>query len=214
MPFPAYTVETRGLPVGATVLLYTDGLVERPGELLDTGLERLSLAATGEEGGPERLCDGLVRRLVPTGAASDDVAVLALHSPALGDRFRLQLPADAARLASMRALLRRWLRHVGASDRELAEVLTAAGESAANAIEHGSASPGHFVEVAGEHSAGEVTLTVRDTGSWRPSRADGRGRGLVMMRALMDRVDVTPTPEGTRVEMRRRLGIEEHAANA
>ena len=142
MPFPAYKEETRELPTGATVLLYTDGLVERPGEMLDAGLERLSNAATAVEGGPERLCDGLVRRLVPAGAASDDVAVLALHSPPLGDRFRLQLPADAARLASMRALLRRWLRNVGATDRELAEILTATGESAANAIEHGSESAG------------------------------------------------------------------------
>ena len=214
MPFPDYREETRELPAGATVLLYTDGLVERPGEMLDAGLERLSSAAMALEGGPERLCDGLVGRLVPAGAASDDVAVLALHSPPLGDRFRLRLPADPVRLASMRALLRRWLRHVGATDRELAEVLTAIGESAANAIEHGSESPERSVEIEGDYVEGEISLVVRDTGSWRPSRADGRGRGLVMMRALMDRVDVTPAPEGTTVEMSRRLGAEDRVVNA
>ena len=42
-------------------------------------------------------------------------------------------------------------------------------------------------------------LTVRDTAPGAPSRADGRGRGLVMMRALMDHVDVTPRREGTTV---------------
>ena len=214
MPFPAYEEESRDLPPGATVLLYTDGLVERPGELLDDGLARLSGAATTIGGGPERVCDAIVKRLVPAGAASDDVAVLALHSPPLDRVFRLQLPADPSRLASMRALLRRWLRHLGATERDVAEILTATGEAAANAIEHGSESLERPVEVLGEEDAGEVALSVRDTGSWRPSRADGRGRGLVMMRALMDHVDVTPAPEGTTVEMRRRLGAEDQAVNA
>lgn len=212
MPFPSYREQTRTLPAGATVLLYTDGLVERPGELLDTGLARLAKAAAAVEGGPERLCEALVRGLVPGGAASDDVAVLALHSPPLSVRFRLQLPADAARLGSMRALLRRWLRHVGASDRDIAEVLSATGEAAANAIEHGSESPERPVEVSGERRDGGVDLVVRDTGSWRPSRADGRGRGLVMMRAMMDAVDVVPAPGGTTVTMRRHLDVEEREA--
>ena len=213
MSFPSYSQETRHLPPGATVLLYTDGLVERPGELLDSSLERLATTARGAGDGPERLCDGLVRRLVPGGAASDDVALLALHSPPLGDRFSLQLLADPERLASMRALLRRWLRHVEASDRELAEILIASGEAAANAIEHGSASPERSFRVSGAASGGEVELIVRDTGHWRPSRADGRGRGLVMMRALMDDVEVSPSPEGTTVRMRRRLRLEERAAS-
>jgi len=213
MSFPAYSEETRQLPAGATVLLYTDGLVERPGELLDTGLERLATAARGADDGPERLCDGLVRGLVPAGAASDDVALLALHSPPLGDRFSLQLPAEAVRLASMRALLRRWLRHVDASDRDVGEILIAVGEAAANAIEHGSDSPDRTFQVSGSATAGEVELTVRDTGNWRPRRADGRGRGLVMMRALMEEVDVSPGPDGTTVRMRRTLGFEDRAAS-
>jgi anti-sigma regulatory factor (Ser/Thr protein kinase) len=214
MPFPSYSEETRPLPTGATVLLYTDGLVERPGELIDLGLARLSAAAASAEGGPERLCESLVRRLVPTGAGGDDVAVLALHNPPLGDRFQLQLPAEPVRLASMRALLRRWLRHVGASDRELAEILTATGEAAANAIEHGSASPGRSIEISGEQAGGQIEVILRDTGNWRPSRADGRGRGLVLMRALMDAVDVTPAPDGTTVTLRRRLHSEDRAVNA
>lgn len=212
MSFPTYTSETRELPPGATVLLYTDGLVERPGEMLDSGLERLAATARGAGDGPERLCDGLVRGLVPGGAASDDVALLALHSPPLGDRFSLQLSADAARLASMRALLRRWLRHVEATDRDLSEILVATGEAAANAIEHGSESADRSFQVSGLAAGGEVELTVIDSGHWRPSRADGRGRGLVMMRALMDDVEVSPGPDGTTVRMRRTLGLKERAA--
>ena len=213
MSFPSYTEETRELPAGATVVLYTDGLVERPGEVLDSGLERLVARAQNAEDGPERLCDALLRGLVPGGAASDDVALLALHSPPLGDRFSLHLNAEATRLASMRALLRRWLRHVDASDTDVAEILIASGEAAANAIEHGSDSPERSFQVSGLASDGEVELTVRDGGHWRPSRADGRGRGLVMMRALMDDVDVSPGPQGTTVRMRRTLRVEERAAS-
>ena len=213
MPFPAYTEEIRELPPGATVLLYTDGLVERPGELLDSGLKRLAAAAQRAGDGPERLCDALVGGLVPGGAASDDVALLALHSPPLSDRFSLSLNADPVRLASMRALLRRWLRHVEATERDLGEILIAVGEAAANAIEHGSESPARSFQVSGLAEGGEVRLTVMDTGHWRPSRADGRGRGLEMMRALMDEVEVTPGPDGTTVRMRRRLGFEDRAAS-
>ena len=57
-------------------------------------------------------------------------------------------------------------------------------------------------------------MTLRDTGNWRPSRADGRGRGLVLMRALMDVADVAPAPEGTTVTLRRRLHVEDRAVNA
>jgi anti-sigma regulatory factor (Ser/Thr protein kinase) len=46
---------------------------------------------------------------------------------------------------------------------------------------------------------------VRDFGSWRAERAGDRGRGLSLMRALMDTVEVTPTPEGTTVRLRRTL---------
>ncbi len=46
VPFPTYEETTIPLVPGATVLLYTDGLVERPGESLDEGLEWLRDFAT------------------------------------------------------------------------------------------------------------------------------------------------------------------------
>jgi serine phosphatase RsbU (regulator of sigma subunit) len=66
------------LEPGATVLLYTDGLIERRGEDLDTGIERLrrTLADLGDV--PlDDVCDALLLRL---GAdAEDDVALLAVR---------------------------------------------------------------------------------------------------------------------------------------
>ncbi|MCU1593858.1 MAG: putative sensor protein [Frankiales bacterium] len=65
--------------VGATLVLYTDGLVERRGEDLDTGIERLRV--TVEELGHlelEELCDALLERMTG-GSAEDDVALLTVR---------------------------------------------------------------------------------------------------------------------------------------
>ncbi|WP_084703790.1 SpoIIE family protein phosphatase [Phaeacidiphilus oryzae] len=72
------------LPAHATVLLYTDGLIERRGESLDRGLARLRAYAAELGGAPlDTLCDELIIRL---GAESDDdIALLALR-PSPPDR--------------------------------------------------------------------------------------------------------------------------------
>jgi anti-sigma regulatory factor (Ser/Thr protein kinase) len=71
--------ETAVLPPGSTLLLVTDGLVERRGESLDDGLARL-LSLVEEQAPDEldRLCDAIVDRLVPQ-AAADDVAIVAVR---------------------------------------------------------------------------------------------------------------------------------------
>ena len=63
---------------GATVVLYTDGLIERRGENLDTGLARLrdTLAEVADRPLDE-LCDELLRRMVS--AADDDIALIAVR---------------------------------------------------------------------------------------------------------------------------------------
>lgn len=207
MPHAVYEQGTATLEPGATVLLYTDGLVEKPGEIIDAGLARLRNAAHDAEGGPERLCDELLSALVPDDGASDDVALLALHSPAVAERLELTLPADPAELASIRILLRRWLTRAEGSEDDIAEILAATGEAAANAIEHGSSANGGQWELTGVLDGGEVQITVRDHGSWREGRSRPTGgRGLGLMRALMDSVEVAPGSEGTIVRMRRRIG--------
>jgi serine/threonine-protein kinase RsbW len=66
------------LPVGATLVLFTDGLVESRTADIDEGLTALLAAAT--EAGtsdPDELCDRLLASL--TGAhRADDIALLAL----------------------------------------------------------------------------------------------------------------------------------------
>ncbi|WP_255308270.1 PP2C family protein-serine/threonine phosphatase [Streptomyces marincola] len=68
------------LPPGATLLLYTDGMVETPGTDLNTGLGRLRRDAGALAGEPlDAFCDLLLTRLPPGG--TDDVALLALRVP-------------------------------------------------------------------------------------------------------------------------------------
>ena len=77
------TTERQRLGTGATLVLYTDGLVERRAETLDDGLARLVRAAeehAGEE--LEVFCDALLTALLPH-EVDDDVALVAvrLHAP-------------------------------------------------------------------------------------------------------------------------------------
>ncbi|MFF8813075.1 SpoIIE family protein phosphatase [Streptomyces pactum] len=70
----------RPLPPDATVLLYTDGLVERPGEDITRGLERLRALAGTLAGEPlEAFCDRLLADSPVTGR--DDIALIALRLP-------------------------------------------------------------------------------------------------------------------------------------
>lgn len=65
----------------ATVLLYTDGLVEQRGQSLDAGLARLVATATelvAEELTLDELCDALLLRMLPE-HSQDDVAITAVR---------------------------------------------------------------------------------------------------------------------------------------
>jgi two-component system, chemotaxis family, sensor kinase Cph1 len=76
------TVGVRLQP-GDTVLLYSDGLVERRSEPLDAGLERLRLAARHGPAELDALCDHILSGVQPDG--SDDVALLAARRIDPGD---------------------------------------------------------------------------------------------------------------------------------
>lgn len=205
LPFPAFEeVSVRLEPCG-TVILYTDGIVERPGEHLDDGLDKLAGEVRAAPPDPDELCDHLLRTMVPPHGAEDDVALLALQNTPLGESFSVELPTEPEALASMRSLLRRWLRAAEGNDQEIAEITTACGEAATNAIEHAGAGGGMPFRVAGSVDDRAVEITVRDQGAWRPPRDGDQGRGLSLMRALMDTVEVAPGPDGTAVRLRRAL---------
>jgi anti-sigma regulatory factor (Ser/Thr protein kinase) len=204
-PYARYEDRELTLADGEMFVLYTDGLVERRGVDLDTGIAELrDLIATTHTA--SRACMLAVERLVPPGGARDDVAIVAVQSTPIPDELRLHLSADPKVLSGMRREFRRWLRHHGGSDSDLAESTIALSEASANSVEHAySPIPASF-EVVARVLAGELIVSVTDTGRWRPPRGTNRGRGLSIMHSAMDDVDISHTDAGTSVIMRRRLG--------
>lgn len=65
---------------GDTLVLYTDGLVERRREDIDTGLARLADSLAHHRGtAPEPLADALLHDLLPLGGATDDTALVVVR---------------------------------------------------------------------------------------------------------------------------------------
>lgn len=191
------------LPAGTVLCVYTDGLVERRGESLDEGLVRLCEALS--PGDPEELCDRIMDRLVGSWQPQDDVALLVLRPQDVDVRNSLVLPAERPSVSQVRRALRRWLAENGASEVAVGDVLVAVGEAVANVVEHAYGPAGGLIEVTSEIQHDEVVATVRDNGTWRPPRSQGRGRGMQLMEGLSDEVHVERSPTGTIVTMRRRL---------
>jgi anti-sigma regulatory factor (Ser/Thr protein kinase)/putative methionine-R-sulfoxide reductase with GAF domain len=205
LPFAAYNEVQETLRPGDTILLYTDGLVERRREALTTGLERLRALAAAPLSA-EALCQRVVEQLVPAAGGDDDIAVVALRLAPLEADLNVRFAADPQVLSQMRRTIARWLQAHGAQAPEVAAITLACGEACANAIEHAYAPGVAYFELGAAHDGGVVTITVRDTGRWRAARGTNRGRGLKMMAAAVDELDVRTTNSGTEVVMRQRLG--------
>ena len=204
--FPTYDESVTTLDPWSTVLMYTDGLVEGPDLPLAEGLEGLRKSLDGGSGEPEATCRQVLGSIDNRAAFRDDLALLAVQLRPPDENLALALPARPASLATMRRAVAQWLRITGAREDEVYEILVACGEACANTIAHAhpAVSDSPF-EVRATQDGAEVELVVRDTGTWRPPNEEGRGRGLTLMRDLMDDLEIDPAPRGTTVTMRRRL---------
>jgi anti-sigma regulatory factor (Ser/Thr protein kinase) len=197
---------------GSTVLLFTDGLVERRGEDLEAGFARLrrELRALVELGLPlDALCDQLLHRMVPT-RREDDVALVAVrlhpqvdgrpaeagpgrvpaavdpHAPEAEPReWRARFPAAPESVPEARRFVREVVR--GRFGRTLVEdAELCVSELAANAALHGG---GGTLEVTVRADPGAVTIAVADE--------DGATARNVVPSAALEgdhvRVDAEPT---------------------
>ena len=117
------------------------------------------------------------------------------------DAFVARLPCEVSRLAALRRDLGGWLAERELSDGIRSSVILATHEAAANAIEH--AGPCEWVEVRAAIDDEHLTVAVRDTGVWKQASLgnDERGRGLIMISALVPRVEIVTEPGGTIVRM-------------
>ena len=188
---------------GDLFCFYTDGLVERRGEGLDTGLGRLQAAVRHED--PAAVTARVMSELVGPDVLEDDVALLVITVDR-GEALDLALPAEPQVLADVRSAVRRWLADTVASRSEADELLLAIGEATTNVVEHAYGAEGGMLEVRLELDGdGQVIATVRDSGQWRSPRGTGRGRGTLLMRALCDEVEIGQDAGGTCVVLRKTL---------
>jgi PAS domain S-box-containing protein len=178
---------------GDTVILYTDGLVERRGESIDDGLARLAKAAGCGPEDAQALCAHLVRSVRETaGQSEDDVTALVVgvtgdrpRQPGRGfsdKRIQVTLPRDARAPGMARRLVSQsfgqWL-----EDEELDRARLAVSELTTNAVLHGQGEITLFadinerrlmVEVVDEGSGFEYTVRQREF-----EELGGRGLHLV-----------------------------------
>ena len=123
---------------GDTIVLYTDGVVERRGQSVDEGVRGLcdALEAAGPGASPAVLCRETLR--AGEGPSDDDQAVLAMRTA--GDAlpvWRLSLPADPASASAARsharAMLKEW-----SLDAQTETVELLVSELVTNAVRHAS----------------------------------------------------------------------------
>ena len=223
------------LDPGDMLVMYTDGVTEasRGGRPYGQGKFRDLVQLYGV-GTPGELAQALRRSVeawvatdpdkpVPEGTIGelrDDIAILACQvamDRTLGEPAReLVLPNEPSRVAEVRAFVSSFLSDLRAPVDVSTEILLAVGEAAANANRHGRRPDARSeVRVYCALEGPSVTITIADDGGgFDPSGVDAAtlpdkfasgGRGLFLMRELMDEVEFESTEAGTTVTMYRNI---------
>lgn len=129
-------------------------------------------------------------------------------------REEMDFSADARYLSEVRRTVERFASGTSLQRTEVDDFLTAVDEAVANAIRHGSPHDhGSRVHVLCERFADAIRVEVRDQGNGfaipsspkMPSPEASGGRGLPLMCALADRVEVASTDAGTVVTLQKLL---------
>jgi serine phosphatase RsbU (regulator of sigma subunit)/DNA-binding response OmpR family regulator/anti-sigma regulatory factor (Ser/Thr protein kinase) len=190
---------------GDTLLLYTDGLIERRSEAINAGLDRLSDALATAPAEVEAICDHILARTVGQEPSQDDTALLAVRFlPLDAGGLELTVPARPDSVPLVRHRLRAWLEHAvpqlppeARGDLELA-----CSEAASNAVRHAYGPAEAMFRVSVRADADAVELRISDRGRWRQPRSRHGGRGLSLIRVLVDELQIDQRATGTTVTMR------------
>ncbi|MEU0647665.1 PAS domain S-box protein [Streptomyces umbrinus] len=196
-----YEQTSAAIPAGATLVLYTDGLIETPGSDIEDQLAQLTDVLSGlftTAPDLEVAADRVLAALLPDADGhNDDVTLLLTQLPdAPLAAVTTDLPAVPDSVPEGRAFLTKaltsWDCTTTADDARLllSEILT-------NAVQHAQGPLGlHLCR-----TATELTVEVSDHSPHLPqprlaAEDDESGRGLILVRALADTWGVRPTDEG------------------
>ncbi|OBA58764.1 stage II sporulation protein E [Mycobacterium sp. 1100029.7] len=194
---------SRRLPSGSTLMVFTDGLVERKHESIDDGITRAAEVLVETRTLPlDAVADAVLRRLSPPAGYDDDVAMVVYrHQQA---SLSIETHSIADELATIRHRLADWLQAADVPRELIDDIVLVVNEACTNCVEH--AYRGHglgttLLEV--ETIDGEIRACVIDRGSWKPPAINpgNSGRGLVLMRAISDTMKIRSTPAGTTVDI-------------
>ena len=173
----AITEATVALAPGATLVAYTDGLVERRGWSIDTGIDLLaSVLGAASSLAAEPLADRIFEEVAPRIGSSDDIALLIVRLLEVPARMDIEVPGDADALADLRRRMRIWLELRGLAGDERDDALLAVGEACNNAIEHGYRGGRASIHLMLEHREGTLAMRIADRGGWQPVVAELRAR--------------------------------------
>jgi serine phosphatase RsbU (regulator of sigma subunit)/anti-sigma regulatory factor (Ser/Thr protein kinase) len=202
-PWPSHEV---AITPGSTLLFYSDGLVETRAIDLFTGIDRLRdrIAAMPRRRRTPRELAATLGQLVETGAASDDVTVLATAvTPSLAPlSATLELPAEPSAAASARGFMRQTLTAWAVPAFVIDNAELCVSELVTNAVIHSNSPSEVTVRLDDEY----LLVLVRDRGGagavqlaqdYQPMNVSGRGLTLVDARASAWNAE--DTAEGTTV---------------
>ena len=210
------------LAPGELVLLYSDGLIERPNRTLAEGMAELAVAASralapgADPAAAERVCQQTVELLTRAGHADDITALAAQRLADPVPALHLELPSERPSLTTARDAFAGWLGRLDVAADDADALHLAMVEVFTNAIEHAypPAEPGLIEFDASLGDDGSVQCLVTDHGTWRPpDPADAdRGHGLMVAGQVVDKLLVSHPPadggagaQGTTVTLRHRL---------
>ncbi|BEL12456.1 hypothetical protein Q0Z83_106470 [Actinoplanes sichuanensis] len=189
------------LEPGDTILMFSDGVVERRDRPLNDGLDALvAAAAASPSGDPRNMCS-LATAAVP-GTTDDDVAVLAVeHALAMSRSATLQVAAEPTSPSRVRQWMTTRLREWSVPEPVIGAAILCTSELTTNALLHA----GTPAQVHIDLNAERLLVSVADTGtrgSVIRAHADtlaSRGRGLGLIEELSDSWGTDPTVRGSTV---------------
>ena len=188
-----------------SLALYSDGLVERRGVSLDDSIDGVGAAILSSSAGPEEAVQAVVGTLADA-EQGDDVALLLLQFQDTPGAIRIEIPAEPLLLRELRRRVGRWLTLRGLDPSARDASLLALSEACNNAIEHAYRNRPGTISIALSHDDASLEIRVADNGEWLEPRPDSsRGRGMLLMRSLMDETDVVSSQNGTEVVLGQRL---------
>ena len=195
------------LPPGAQLAVYTDGLIEYSRDVIEGERKLLEAVREGVERADAEPARALLQRVFAARENTDDVATLTVTAADVrASTFAFTFSALPMAVPLVRRSLERFAAQAGLDDDQRFSLLTAVGEATANAVEHAYAGARGLVRVRAELHGETLMATIEDEGKWKPAqRREERGRGLPLMRALMDGVEIRT--HQARTEVRLTLGL-------